>query len=129
MTRVNQARTFYRRIVTQPRIMLTVSTLEKSDGVFELTIASRLDTLTYSQLEEALAPIVVEGTREVHLDMEELEYISSMGLRVILLTGQRLKALNGRLSLMNLQPSVKKVLELVNLSSPGDFWNLVGSLG
>ena len=105
------------------------STLEKSDGVFELTIAVRLDTLTYSQLEEALAPIVVEGTREVHLDMEELEYISSMGLRVILLTGQRLKALNGRLSLMNLQPSVKKVLELVNLSSPGDFWNLVGSLG
>ena len=90
--------------------MLTVSTLEKSDGVFELTIAGRLDTLTYSQLEEALAPIVVEGTREVHLDMEELEYISSMGLRVILLTGQRLKALNGRLSLMNLQPSVKKVL-------------------
>ena len=70
-----------------------------------------------------------KGRRSSIFDMEKLEYISSMGLSTILVTGQRLKALNGRLTLKNLQPSVKKVFNLLDLSSHGDFWELGESVG
>ena len=48
-----------------------------------IELTGRLDTLTSPQLEEALKE-VPEDTNELVLDLKELEYVSSAGLRVFL---------------------------------------------
>jgi len=46
--------------------------------------------------------------------MATLDYISSMGLRVILKTEKNLKQKGGNVVLTNLQPQIEKVFEIVN---------------
>jgi anti-anti-sigma factor len=48
------------------------------------------------------------------LDMAEVNYLSSAGIRVILKTKKMLTAYNGKLVFMNLQPQIKKVFEIIN---------------
>ena len=46
--------------------------------------------------------------------MQDLDYMSSAGVRVILKTREALKKKDGRLVFMNLQPQIKKVFEIIN---------------
>lgn len=96
-------------------MMLNIGTREKRAGVFEVSLEGRLDNLTYERLEKTLKPILDNGPRAMQFDMERLDYISSMGLRVMLQTLKKLNAMNGQLMLTRLQPPIKKVFEIANL--------------
>ena len=47
-------------------------------------------------------------------DLDELDYLSSAGIRVILKTRGALKKNNGKITFMNLQPQIKKVFDIIN---------------
>ena len=46
-------------------------------------------------------------------DMEFADYISSTGIRVLLKTKKAMKATNGRMVFMNLQPQIQKVFDIL----------------
>ncbi|MGB9437020.1 MAG: STAS domain-containing protein, partial [Desulfobacterales bacterium] len=46
-------------------------------------------------------------------DMEFADYISSTGIRVLLKTKKAMKAANGRMVFMNLQPQIQKVFDIL----------------
>ena len=48
------------------------------------------------------------------LDLKDLEYLSSAGVRVILKTREAMKKVNGKLVFMNLQPQIRKVFDIIN---------------
>ena len=50
-------------------------------------------------------------------NMQDLDYISSAGLRVVLVTAKELKKKNMRLLLSNLEPKIKKVFEMAGFLS------------
>ena len=52
------------------------------------------------------------------LDLANLDYISSAGIRVVLKTRQALKKTHAKLRLMNLQPQIQKVFDIVNVLPP-----------
>ena len=76
----------------------------------ELTIAleGRLDTVTSPVLESELQNSL-DGIEKLIMDMKNLQYISSAGLRV-LLTAR--KGIQGELVLKNVASSVREVLEI-----------------
>ncbi|HSE84438.1 MAG TPA: STAS domain-containing protein [Thermodesulfobacteriota bacterium] len=93
---------------------LKVTSREREPGVFIVSPAGSLDSNTYAILEKRI-DLILEGTpRLVVFDMENLNYISSMGVRVIVKTQKALKGHNGSIVLMNLQPQIKKVFEIIN---------------
>ena len=55
----------------------------KDEGT-ELALAGRLDTTTAPELHETLTALFAEGVNHLILDLKELEYISSAGLRELL---------------------------------------------
>ena len=55
----------------------------KEDTKLTVEIEGRLDTLTAPDLEKELEP-ALDGVTELVLDLKDLEYISSAGLRVLL---------------------------------------------
>ena len=57
------------------------------------------------------------GARRVVIDLAGVEYISSAGLRVLLLAAKRLRPPQGSLVLCGLGPSVRTVLELAGFMS------------
>jgi anti-anti-sigma factor len=77
-----------------------------------VTVNGRLDALTSPEFEKSLSEFVTKGELSILLDLLELDYISSAGLRSILATAKKLKAKNGELCIAGLQGSVRDVFQM-----------------
>jgi len=76
-------------------------------------LVGRFDTLTAPQGEKELQPVVAGSAQYVIFDLAGLTFISSAGLRVLLGTRKALAARGAQLHLINLQPQIAKVLDIV----------------
>jgi|SRR5690554_1906508 len=77
----------------------------------------RIDTLTSPELEAALQPLLEKEQVQITLDFQDVSYISSAGLRILVKTAQNAKAKNGEVALTNLNESVAQVLEITGFQS------------
>lgn len=75
-----------------------------------IEIIGRLDTTTAPQL-EAEVKESLDGVKELVLDFAKLEYVSSAGLRVILLT-QKTMNKQGKMIVKNVCDDVKEVFDI-----------------
>lgn len=87
---------------------------ESSGSQLTLRIQGRLDTSTAPQLETELKASV-EGVTDLVLDLAELVYISSAGLRVVLMA-QKIMNKQGTMVVRNVDPNVLEVFEVTGFS-------------
>ena len=87
---------------------------EFSDGKLTLKVAGRLDTNTSSELE---AELKLEGLTEIVFDFSGLEYISSAGLRVLMMAQKSMASSGGKVMVARPNEMVKGVLDMTGLSS------------
>src|SRR3546814_2606391 len=85
---------------------------EKIGDVLAISMAGQINSANASEVESALLAWVEQGERLCVLDLGQLDYISSAGLRVILMMAKRLKQNSGQLILCGLQPQVKEVFDI-----------------
>lgn len=83
------------------------------NGSLVVSVEGRLDTSTAPTLEGELANL--SDTTNLVLDMQNLEYISSAGLRVILKL-QKLLGKKGSLTLKNVCASIMEVFDITGFS-------------
>lgn len=93
---------------------LLVSAHPKALGAYVVSATGEINGQTFSILENKMDQLLAEKPNLIVLDMAEVSYLSSAGIRVILKTKKALSAYAGKLVFMNLQPQVKKVFEIVN---------------
>lgn len=77
----------------------------------------RLDATTAPVLQERLVGLIEAGNHRMLLDFSGLDYVSSAGLRVVLIAAKRLKAASGRLVLCGMKPHIKEVFDIAGFSS------------
>ena len=94
--------------------MLEITVENQPQGRVRVALTGRLDTQTYAQCEQRLQPLLTATTRVLILDMAGLDYISSMGLRVLMKTTRAMGALGGKCIITRLQPPIRKVIEIAN---------------
>jgi len=75
-----------------------------------LTLSGRLDTVNAPLLESKIKE--QEDITELTLDFKGVNYISSMGLRVLLAAKKAMKAEGSRLIIKNIQDSVREIFEM-----------------
>ncbi len=85
---------------------------EQTANAIVLEPSGRLDSVTAKDFETALIGKIDAGAKRVVLDLGQLAYISSAGLRVLLIAAKRLKSVGGALVLCGLNPSVREVFEI-----------------
>lgn len=88
------------------------SDIVERDGVRHVTLAGRLDSATSSDFEKTLGDLFPAAGCRAVMDFSALDYISSAGLRVVLMTAKRAKQSQSRLLLCALQPHVREVFEI-----------------
>ena len=93
---------------------LSVTSHEKMLGVFIVSPVGGIDIATYPILEKKVDQLLEASPSTLVFDMKEVEYISSAGVRVVLKAQKVLKKTQGKVVLMNLQPHVKKVFDIIN---------------
>ena len=88
---------------------------KKADGSnLNLTLTGRLDTVTAPQLDEEVKG-ELDGIESLVFDIQNLEYISSAGLRV-LLSAQKIMNKQGKMIVRNASEEVKEILEVTGFS-------------
>ncbi len=90
---------------------------ERTDGILVVALVGRIDSNTSDALEKAVLEHVARGEKRVVIDLGGVEYISSAGLRVLLLVANKLRPLGGQLALCSLGQSVREVFELAGLTA------------
>src|SRR5215510_1743602 len=86
---------------------------EQGGRVLRVSLDGSLDGNTAPQLDADLSARIRSGTSLLVLDMKNLNYISSTGLRVVFKTSKSLRSLGGKVALANRQPQIVKVFEIV----------------
>lgn len=91
-------------------------TIEKMRNNNELTVSleGRLDTVTAPSLEEELKANL-DGIQELVLDFQKLEYISSAGLRVLLMA-QKTMNKQGSMVIRNVNETIAEVFEITGFA-------------
>jgi anti-anti-sigma factor len=87
------------------------------NGIVNLKINGRLDAESSILAEKQVRDILDAGKTRLLFDFSDLEYISSAGLRVILMTIKELRAKEGKVVLCSLNEYVKEVFEVSNFAS------------
>ena len=85
---------------------------KKVDGSkMTLSLEDRLDTTTAPQLENVLKVSLYE-IKELTMDLEKLEYLSSAGLRVLLAAQKQMQKQGGEMVVMNVNETIMEVFEV-----------------
>lgn len=84
---------------------------ETIGGITVMAPRGRVDSNSARELEEALLPLFDGGT-PVLVDLDSMSYISSAGLRVLLLAARRSKATNLPLALSSMSKPVEEVFAI-----------------
>lgn len=79
-------------------------------------VTGRVDSSTAPELEEALQALLDSDRDQIVLDLQETEYMSSAGLRVLVSMLKAAKKTGGDLRLAQLSTRVKDVFELAGLT-------------
>jgi anti-anti-sigma factor len=95
---------------------MKIATVEK-EGVICLKIDGRLDGKTASAAEATVKGLLKEGRQQLLFDLSQMDYISSAGLRVILMAVKELRSKKGQVVLCGLTPYVKEIFDVSNFSS------------
>ncbi|SEK10252.1 stage II sporulation protein AA (anti-sigma F factor antagonist) [Variovorax sp. OK605] len=85
---------------------------ETRGDVLVVRLAGRLDSSSAPELERMLLEQFTAGLKRLVFDFSALDYVSSAGLRVILLAGKKLRAAQGKLALVGLRDMVREVFEM-----------------
>jgi len=93
---------------------LNIETKLKAPGIYVLFLHGWLDGETHKKLDEKVVEILRESPKILIFNMEQLDYISSAGLRVIYKTRKALKSSGGSLLFVKLKPQIKKVFEIID---------------
>lgn len=85
---------------------------DTASGIAILRPIGRLDSGNSSQLELMLTNALKEDFKKIVFDLSQLDYISSAGLRVMLLAGKKLRVSGGKVVLVGMQEVVREVFAM-----------------
>lgn len=86
-------------------------------GTTVVTLAGRLDAVTAPEYEKRARELIDGGALALVIDFDLVDYVSSAGLRALLVTAKVLKTKEGRLRFANVKGSVRSVFEVSGFTS------------
>ncbi len=105
---------------------LKIDITERKKDHYTIRLEGRLDTTTTPDCEKRVNPLL-KTARSLVLDLDKLEYISSMGLRLVLGLRKALHARKGKVLMTRPQPQIVEVLKVAQILPDTDIFDNVES--
>ena len=83
--------------------------IKEQNGGMTATVSGRLDTPSAVKAQQEIVPLLENADKEITLDCQELEYISSSGLRLFLTLRKEAAAKGGKVIIEHINDDIKKV--------------------
>ena len=84
---------------------------ERQDDVLSVLVSGRIDGSNAAAFEEAVGAAIADSDRAVIMDLEKLSYVSSAGLRVLLMIAKNLSGREAKLALCAMPDPIREVIE------------------
>ncbi len=96
---------------------------KKTGNIVIVYPEGRLDVTKSTELEEEIMQLIEkENARNIIMNLENVEYMSSSGFRACIAILRKLKSLNGNFKITNVRPSVKRIFDVIELTSLFDIY-------
>ena len=105
----------FRAVWEQARGTVTIDRTEIG-GKVVLHVVGRMDADNAAQFEQQCETCIAEGVRSLVIDLADLRYVSSMGLRSFVAIAQQLREKGGELRICRLTGLVQQVFEITRLN-------------
>jgi stage II sporulation protein AA (anti-sigma F factor antagonist) len=94
------------------------------NGILVVNLEVIMDVSVANEVEEGLAELIDSGDhRKVVLNMDGIDYMSSSGFRACISTLRKLNAKEGALKMCNIKPAVKRIFDVIELTSLFDIYS------
>ncbi len=93
---------------------LEVTSEQKGQGVVIVNVTGSLDSNTYRVFEGKVDALINNSTKMLVLNLEQLEYLSSAGVRVFLKARKNITKSGGQVQFINPRPQIQRVFEIMN---------------
>ncbi len=87
-------------------------TPERSDGILVLSTEGRIDGSNAHRFHDQINKAITSEDKNIVLDLEGLEYISSAGLRIVLLVAKEIRRAESNFALCSMSETVEQVFQL-----------------
>lgn len=100
---------------------MTVNSSEEGDKVI-IQIVGEVDLYNAPKVRDAINEYIDKNKLDILIDLDEVDYIDSSGIGVLISSATDIKDIGGNLTLKCNSPNVKRVFELTRLV---DFFNII----
>lgn len=83
-----------------------------NDSIYKLNLSGRMDIVGVGEIETRFAGMCASPRKSIIVDMSQVGYMSSIGIRALLMNGKAVAKRGGKFALLSPQPVVKNVLEV-----------------
>jgi anti-sigma B factor antagonist len=94
---------------------LDISTEKAGSDAIVLSLTGEVDLYTCPELKTELLRVIDEGAKVVVVDLSGTTFIDSTGLAVLIRGAERLRTNDGRLTVVVVDPSLRKIFEVTGL--------------
>jgi len=85
---------------------------QKIEKCVVVSITGRLDTTNYSLLEKKLTDLIDKREDKILIECSKMDYVSSSGLRILLMALKKITMVKGKFVLCNLQENIREIFEI-----------------
>ena len=82
------------------------------EGIKVISLKGDMNAVTSGQAETRIDQLIMGGNKKLVINLDDLKYISSAGLRVLLSANKLMKKKEGEIRLCGLNDTVKEVFEI-----------------
>ncbi|MEI7726678.1 MAG: STAS domain-containing protein [Bacteroidota bacterium] len=90
---------------------------QQTDQCLIIGIKGRLDTTNYNMLEKKLMEMIDSNHHRILVECSSMDYISSSGLRILLMGLKKISLVKGKFALCGLQENIHEIFEISGFSS------------
>lgn len=90
--------------------------VQERDGFAVLAVSGEVDVATVPRLREQLHGLVAQGSNQIVVNLDAVDFLDSTGLGVLVGALKRVRSNDGDLHLVCTQPRIRKVFEVTGLT-------------
>lgn len=87
------------------------------EGVTLIEAVGRVDSMNANQFGSSLIAVIDQGKTEIVLDLSQVDYMSSAGLRELVAGVKKVRKSSGDMRISNPSPRVREVMEMAGLDT------------
>lgn len=94
---------------------MEIQDLREEDGIVYMALAGRLDLAGVGKVEAAFKAQAEQAQRGLVVDVSELSFLASLGMRMFMMGAKNLKGKGGKIVVINPQEEVENALRMSGL--------------